>query len=171
MESTAPTDNTWYQQPWIWFVIGLLAVTMLASFAMLFIAMNNAPDLVVENYSNIEEFTEQTRAQDKRASELKLAATIYIDGEQLAINMSAAEPVQWPDSIVVRTVNSTLATLDSRAELYGNHGRYVGFIKLPNNAYDLHIEAPDGSWRLSQRAFGKPKTIELRAFDPAAQPQ
>jgi hypothetical protein len=171
MESAAPTDNTWHQQPWIWFVIGLLAVTMMASFAMLFIAMKNAPELVVENYSNIEEYTEQTRARDKRAAELELAATVYIDGNQLAINLQAAESMPWPDSIVVRTVNSTLAALDSQAVIYGSQGSYVGTVKLPNNAYYLHIEDPDGSWRLSQRAFGKPKIVELRAFEPGLQAQ
>ena len=74
-----PADNTWHQQPWIWFVIGLLVVTMLASFAMLYVAMNNAPDLVVEDYANIEQLTEQTREQDQRAAELGLSAELSID--------------------------------------------------------------------------------------------
>ena len=166
METQTPTDNEWHQQPWIWFIIGLLVVTMMASFAMLFIAMKNAPELVIENYSNIEELTEQTRTQDKRATELGLSAMVYVENRQLAIDMNSNDNSGLPTSIIVRTANSTMASLDSRAEMTGNNGRYVGELALPANGYDLHIEDPAGSWRLSKRVFGVPETIELKAFSP-----
>lgn len=159
-------NNAWHQQPWIWFVIGLLAVTMLASFAMLFIALRNAPELVVENYSNIEEFTEQTRAQDEQALALNLSANVYIKNGIMSVDLASTESVGWPDTIIVRTVNSTLSALDRRAEFSGSQGRYTGTIDLPDNAYDMHIEDPKGSWRLSKRAFGTPDSIRLEAFNP-----
>ncbi|MGI9290950.1 MAG: FixH family protein [Gammaproteobacteria bacterium] len=162
-------DNNWHQQPWIWFVIALLGVTMLASFGMLFLAMKNAPELVVENYSNIEEFTATTRAQDERARELGLSATVYIKNDIMSISFDTNNPVEWPETIVVRTVNSTLASLDRRAEFIGSQGRYTGSVELPGNAYDLHLEDPQGSWRLSKRVIGIPTTLEMSAFNPTEQ--
>jgi hypothetical protein len=164
--NTTVENNTWHQQPLIWFVISLLVVTMLASFGLLFLAMKNAPELVVENYSNIEEFTNQTRAQDRRANELQLQAKVSVQNGVMTIAMLAANEIRWPDAVVVRTVNSTLLALDRQASFPGAQGHYAGSIELPDNGYDLRIEAPDGSWRLSQRAYGKPATLELSAFRP-----
>jgi hypothetical protein len=163
--NTSAEHSTWQQQPLMWLIIVLLGVTILASFAMLFVAMKNAPELVVDNYSNIEEFTSQTFAQDKRARELKLSAVVYIREGVMSISLQGDEP-DWPDSIVVRAVNSTLAALDRRAEFSGSQGRYTGTIDLPGNAYDLHIEDPAGSWRLSKRAHGAPASIELNFVSP-----
>ena len=166
-----PADNTWHQQPWIWFVIGLLVVTMLASFAMLYVAMNNAPDLVVEDYANIEQLTEQTREQDQRAAELGLSAELSIDvaaGNSAVLVLRSSSTQQWPTTITVRTVNSTLASLDTNAVLSGTDGHYTGTLQLPGNAYDLHIEDPERTWRLSARLSGQPSRVTLTPYQPGS---
>ncbi len=166
--ANTPANNNWYQQPWIWFVIGLLAVTMLASFAMLFVAMTNAPDLVIEDYANIDAQTERTRAQDQQAVSLNLSAVVRVTEDKLQVELSGNDAASWPDSITVRTRNSTLAELDSEAVFYGNKGVYNGILTLPGNGYDLIIESADSSWRLTKKMFGGASLINLEAYRPGS---
>ena len=166
MTTIDQNDNYWYRQPWIWFVIALLAATMLASFMMLFVAMMNAPELVVTDYSNIDKQTNKTRAQDRMAVELNLTAVVYVEAANVRIELSSAEGLTLPDTLIVRARNSTLAKLDSAAELTGSNGAYTGTLPLPDNAYDLQVEDPLGNWRLSKRMFGRPAKTTLSAFMP-----
>lgn len=166
MNASDNPDNYWYKQPWVWFVIALLVATMLASFTMLFIATMNAPDLVIEDYANIDELTQKTRQQDRRAAELNLSAVVYVDDANVRIELSSDADIALPDSLIVRARNSTLAELDTRAELARSGTGYAGELSLPDNAYDLLVEDPLGNWRLSKRMFGRPAQTTLSAFIP-----
>lgn len=166
MNTSEHPDNHWYKQPWIWFVIALLVATMLASFMMLFIATLNAPDLVIEDYANIDELTEKTRQQDRRAAELNLTATVYVDQAAVRVELNSDTMTVMPDTVIVRARNSTLAELDTQAELTRSGETYAGELSLPGNAYDLLIEDPLGDWRLSKRMFGRPAQTTLYPFIP-----
>jgi hypothetical protein len=175
MLANEPTDNTWHQQPMIWMIIGLLGITMIASFAMLYVASTNAPDLVVADYSNINEISAQTRARDKRAVALGLSAVVLLEPANTAVptmkiqvQLKAGEAALWPDRIIVKTVNSTLAALDTQTELTGRNGNFSGTLDLPRNTYNLHIEDPERTWRLSKRVTGQPQQLELSAYKPGS---
>lgn len=147
-------------------MIALLVSTMMASFAMLFVASTNPPELVVESYANIDELTEKTRLQDQAAAELELTAGVRIDGTVISVELSGNEQAVLPASLVVYARNSTRAELDSKAELQGMNGLYQGVIALPDNAYDLRITDPEGNWRLSKRLIGQPSFTEITPFVP-----
>jgi hypothetical protein len=175
MMATEPTDNTWHQQPMIWMIIGLLGITMLASFALLYVASTNAPELVVDDYTNIAEISAQTRARDKRAAELGLSAAVLFEPANTAVptmkiqvQLKATEALPWPSRITVKTINSTLAALDTQTELTGHDGLYSGNLSLPSNTYDLHIEDPERTWRLSKRATGQIRQLDLSAYQPGS---
>ncbi len=38
--------NAWHQQPTMWIVLGVLAFTVVSSFALLFLAATNPPELI-----------------------------------------------------------------------------------------------------------------------------
>jgi hypothetical protein len=173
--TTEPADNTWHQQPMIWMIIGLLGITMIASFALLYTASTNAPDLVVDDYTNIHEISLQTAARDKRAVELGLTAAVSFEAVNSAsstlniqVQLKTSEAFVWPDFIIVKTVNSTLAALDTRTELTGRDGIYTGILDLPRNTYDLHIEDLERTWRLTQRVTGPTLELNLSAYKPGS---
>jgi hypothetical protein len=175
MMATEPTDNTWHQQPMIWMIIGLLGITMIASFALLYTASTNAPDLVVDDYTNIHEISLQTAARDKRAAELGLTAVVSFEAVSSAsstmniqVQLKSSEAFAWPERISVKTVNSTLAALDTRTELTGRDGIYTGILALPSNTYDLHIEDPERTWRLAKRVTGPTRALNLSAYKPGS---
>jgi hypothetical protein len=168
-------DSHWHQQPWVWFIIFLLASSMIASFAMLYVATTNAPELVVSDYANIEKFTEHTRNQDRRAAELNISGNLSFEKTAggaaihlIVLDLQADGISDWPGKILVRTVNSTTASLDTHTELLGSDGHYEGVLVIPDNAYDLHIEDPMQTWRLSRRLVGNPTATRLEPFRPAS---
>ena len=42
-------DSRWHRQPAMWIVFGILGFSVVASFAMLFIATSNPPELIDKN--------------------------------------------------------------------------------------------------------------------------
>jgi hypothetical protein len=69
-ESASAEDNVWYRQFYVWLVILLPACAVAASFATLYIATQNAPDMAVADYSSIEAIAEEQLARDQLAAGL-----------------------------------------------------------------------------------------------------
>lgn len=47
-------DNAWHRQPTVWLVLGILGCTIAASFALLYIATTNPPELIDKRPLRIE---------------------------------------------------------------------------------------------------------------------
>ena len=53
-QAVSAEDSAWHRQPVVWLVLGLLGVTILASFALLYIATSNPPELIDKAPTRIE---------------------------------------------------------------------------------------------------------------------
>ena len=174
-DPSAPENNIWYRQFYVWLIIFLPLCAVTASFATLYIAAKNAPELAVDDYASIQAFSDQQIDRDRRAAELSLSALLIVAdlGNEtgifpVEINLLAIENFQWPDSLHLRVVHSTKGALDADAEFVGMQGRYTGAIALPDGAYDIHLEDIERTWRLSTRVSGRPEQIALEAFRVAS---
>jgi hypothetical protein len=175
-DPAAPENNIWYRQFYVWLIIFLPLCAVTASFATLYIAAKNAPELAVDDYANIQTISEQQMSRDRRAAELSLGAVVNVgDATDIAntstveIELHAGDDFRWPDSVNLRVMHSTLSALDASAEFTGMQGHYTGTIALPGGAYDLHLEDIDRTWRLSTRVSGHPQQITLEPFRVANQ--
>lgn len=165
--SSVATGDAWYRQFYVWLIIFLPACAVVASFATLYIAAKNPPELAVESYSSIEATNAKNVTQDKEATRLALMGEINFGGTNNAgtgvlLRLQANNMQALPSSIVVRAVHSTQAAQDASAELTGADGSYAGSIKLPSGNYEIFVEDPDGAWRL-KRVSGQPTSIQLHA--------
>lgn len=71
----------WYRQFWFWFVFGpLIFIIILCGFTVS-IALNNADDVIIDNYYKEGRMINQTLDQDKRAKALGLSAELRFDLE------------------------------------------------------------------------------------------
>jgi hypothetical protein len=160
----------WYRQFWPWFIIALPTTAVIASFATLFIAVTNAPDLVIEDYTRIGEISMAQLDRDRRATELDLHATVTFratDNPQqqlLSIRLRGNDNARLPARIILKSVHSTLPSLDVEAELASSDGYYSGIFPLLIGTYNLHIVDPERSWKLSARSSGQPVTLELASL-------
>lgn len=101
----------WYRQFWPWFLIALPASIIVASFFMLYLAVNNSDTLVSDNYYRDGLAINKVLTQDLRAAELAMAARVeFADQKGLRIELSGREPL--PSSLTLRLSHPTNASGD-----------------------------------------------------------
>lgn len=157
-------SQSWHRQPSIWLVIGILGFTMVASFGLLYLAMANAPDLSVADYSRIESIAAEEQSRRARATELGLKAAIEFNNTnpaRIIVKVEALEQPEWTDSLRLRVVHTTLPAFDSESVLRGANGSYAGFVTLPPGSFQLVLEDMSGTWQLSQRTHIDQQGIEM----------
>lgn len=162
-------DNVWYRQFYVWLIIFLPACAVTASFVTLYIAAQNPPEMAVADYASIEAFAEEQIARDRRAAELGLHAELTFSDGKVSALLDSNNPTALPAIIGLRIQHSTTARFDTNVNLAGKDGVYTGSISLPSGAYDIHLEAPDLSWRLSTRASGNMTEVAIAAFKVAGE--
>ncbi len=169
MNDIRQDQDVWYRNFYVWLVIILPLCAVAASFVTLYIASANAPDMAVADYGNISAIAAQERKQDKLAAALGMQATLTFsygtENPALAsvrIELSSAETSQFPETLELRTVHSTIAALDSAASLRrSGPNTYSGEIAIPQGSYDMYISDAADTWRLGVRSFGYPGEIKL----------
>jgi hypothetical protein len=164
-ESVSAEDNVWYRQFYVWLIIFLPACAVAASFATLYIAAKNAPEMAVADYSSIEAIAAEQRTRDQLAAKLGLNAQLSFNDTAVTASIMANDLNALPATLVLRVKHSTTARLDREATLTGASGRYSGVIDLPAGAYDIQLLDPELAWRLSARTSGKPTTVSLIAIE------
>jgi len=166
-------DNVWYRQFYVWLIIFLPACAIAASFATLYIAMQNPPEMAVADYGSIEEISSEFADRNRHALELGLVADVTFtelaDQTAVAVKLRSNNVDPLPLILQMRVTHSTVASLDDLGELAGGEGYYTGTINLPGGAYDFHIEDEQKSWRLSTRVTGSPAALELAPYHPSQQ--
>lgn len=166
METTIPNDNTWHRQPVIWFVISLLASAVIASFTLLYVALKNAPELSVADYSNIVNIAAERNARLSRAGELGLTAVLEFSGEtpaQVKLHLRSSSAVVWPEILSLQLIHTTLGEYDRESILHGSDGRYSGIIELPPGAFVINVEDLQRTWQLGARTHTGAAQLELQA--------
>lgn len=160
-------NNVWYRQFYVWLVIVLPLCAVVASFATLYIAMQNPPEMVVEDYARIEAIAEENMARDRLAAQLGLTASLQMkdadsNGMTPLVLSLDGQPIDvLPLSIRVRVVHSTTSRFDAEAILTKTGERYFGAIKVPDSSYDLHIENLERTWLLSARPANGAMRVEM----------
>ncbi len=134
IDATAKTDTTpWYRQFWPWFLIVLPGAVVVASFYMLYLAINYSDTLVSDNYYRDGLAINLVLSQDVRATELGLVARLVFgpsntEGESiLALNLTAKEGAEWlaPDKLTLQVIHPTNADADRMMTLIAaGNGRY-----------------------------------------------
>ena len=166
-------DNVWYRQFYVWLIIFLPACAVAASFATLYIAAKNAPEMAVADYGSIEAISAEFADRNKRALELGLVADVTFtevaDRTAVTVNLRSSDAGKLPSVLQMRVTHSTVAKLDDQGQLAGGEGYYTGTINLPGGAYDFHIEDKQKSWRLSTRVTGSTTALELAPYQPSQQ--
>jgi hypothetical protein len=170
MNSIQIDTQPWYRQFWPWFLIALPATAVLGSFAMLFISIKHAPELVVPDYERIGETIKQQAARDNQASILELHARIEFKAtstpeSRLAIvTLTGNADAILPDAILLQSVHSTLQSMDTKTKLVGSNGYYVGEIPQLSGSYTLTLADIEGNWRLNTRAYGHPAELTINNY-------
>lgn len=139
----------WFKQFWPWFLIALPLVAVTGSISLVFTAMDNKPDMVVDDYYTKGKAINNDFALINRAKDLNIHASVSHADKQLLIRLKGT---QNKSSISLYLYHSTLAERDISAMLTANAKGDYHFHSDQNlnGKWQLRIEPFDKSWRLQR---------------------
>ncbi|AKX58987.1 hypothetical protein AKN88_02820 [Thiopseudomonas alkaliphila] len=82
MQQSDQTKSTWYKEPWVWFILGLLSTSVVLGLSLLFISLKNPPSLVVDNYYDAGKGINRSLERESLATSLKIQAELSLDQER-----------------------------------------------------------------------------------------
>jgi hypothetical protein len=152
-------DNkkSWFKQFWPWFLIGLPMVAVVGSVSLVFTAMDNKPDMVVDDYYVKGKAINHDFALINKAAELNIHAEIQQTDKKLLIIMQG---LQDKSSISFSLFHATLAKNDISAMLTADANGHYLFQSDQDltGKWTLRIEPFDKAWRL-QKTVNLPSSI------------
>jgi uncharacterized protein len=140
----------WYREPWPWFLMAGPAVAVVAGFATLYIALQSANPLVVDNYYKEGLAINRVLARDHLARQGGYAALGLPNGDRTMLRVMLSGST-LPAELRVRFVHPTLAGHDR--EIVAQRiqpGMYEARVSLPSAArWDVEVEGVGQPWRLT----------------------
>ncbi len=134
----------WYRQFWPWFIIGLLASSVIAGLTTVWISLQTTDSLVVNSGDDLQMVAERRISAERLASELGLAALLDIDLDSGAISVAMQSGVldDVPRQLELEFAHPAFADRDQVLPLH---------LALPdaqgNPVWSGHfVNVPDGRW-------------------------
>ena len=145
----------WYRQPWMWLVVGLPLVSVVASLGMVVISVIHRDELVRDDWYKAGRAINQDLHAEMRARELGLAATLTLEPAVPAVSVSIEHGDALPAQLQLLLVHSTLSQEDMTVIVTrGADGAWRGALpRLPMGKRHLMLEpmlpeADTARWRL-----------------------
>lgn len=146
-----PDSRPWYRQFWPWFVIALPASAVIAGITTLVIAINNADDLVAENWYRDGRAINRNLEAERLAAQLGLRATLSQSEGVIQVALAADSALPWPAQLALALRHPTLANEDIRLDLQ-HQGNGVYQAPLPAVSGERYISLSSEHWRLATKA-------------------
>ncbi len=101
--SSTPAITYWYQEPWAWFIAGIIAITVTWGTFVVGLSLYNADEVVVDDYYKVGKAINLDLRRDRRAVEQQLTAAIHIDDSSGALKVKMTGVVEsWPTQLRLR---------------------------------------------------------------------
>jgi uncharacterized protein len=141
-----------WREPWVWLIVGIPALTVVAGIFTWWIAAQRADSNVAEDYYKRGLAINRSLEREARARTLGIGATIELhDGNDLRVRFDGAFPAEPPRSITVQLTHPVRAEQDRKLSLDrqadGDYRIRSPLVAAGN--WGLTIEAQD--WRLAAR--------------------
>lgn len=148
-------EKKWYQYPYVWFVIGIPATSVVMSMMLIYFAINGRDPMVVDDYYRRGKAINEVLTRDKLAAEMGLIAAIRINSKArlVALDIKAKSKLTLPDFIELKITHATLGELDQLIRLYKKQpGQYHGQLLVPGlQAGKWYLELGTKQWRVTAK--------------------
>ncbi|MDP2561547.1 FixH family protein [Psychrobium sp. 1_MG-2023] len=160
------TIQPWYKQFWPWVLIFLPGCAVVASVTTLFIAIDNKPDMVVEDYYKKGKAIDVDLTRLENAYKLALKFRLTVTDDSLTVKQTFGEP--QTAALKVRFIHRTQEAKDFEQMITANgSGDYTLALEKPlQGKWTVQLESFDGHWRI-QTVDTYPSSIDtlLDSFD------
>jgi len=145
-----PQVTPWYRQFWPWFLISLPATAVIACTITIYIAIQNKPELVNNNYYQEGLSINERIKQDNRAAELSLQANLIFSEQTGKLNVYLTGDTSPLDTLILSIFAAGDAELDRSYTLQPiNTNLFSGDLpELPKGRFYISLEPEHREWRL-----------------------
>jgi len=138
----------WYKQFWPWVLIGLPMAAVIASVSTLFIAIENKPDMVVEDYYKKGKAINVDLTRLDNAYKLALKFRLTLTDDRLTLTQTFGETQNA--ALRIRFIHRTLKIndFDHLLTADGNGVYAVPLDKPVTGKWSIQVESFNGTWRV-----------------------
>ena len=160
----------WYQEPWVWFIIGLLATSMLWGVFQVTTAFKQADSVVIADYYQHGKTINADLTRQTNAEALNIEAILHIDELTGEIRASVAGDFQsYPTRLKLSFLSPVFADDDRIISLNRSiSGEYIGQLTTKiTGRYYIQLETLDTfipevgyetGWQLNKKTIISPDT-------------
>jgi len=138
----------WYKQFWPWVLIGLPSTAIIAGVTTLFIAIENKPDMVVDDYYKKGKAINVDLTRLDNAFALALKFRLGVTDERITLTQTYGEP--QTAALRIRFIHRTQKAKDLEQLITADgNGVFTLALKKPlHGKWTIQIESFNGSWRV-----------------------
>jgi len=138
----------WYKQIWPWVLIVLPLCAVVASVTTLFIAIDNKPDMVVEDYYKKGKAINVDLSRLHNAYRLALKFKLDVKDDKITIVQTFGEP--QTAALRIKFIHRTQKIKDFEQLLTANaNGEYILNLEQPvTGKWTIQLESFDAKWRI-----------------------
>ncbi|MCJ8169180.1 FixH family protein [Atopomonas sediminilitoris] len=126
--TTMSKSAAWYKQPWLLFLLGMLAFGVSGGTTLLIVSINYQDPVLSDDYYDVGKGINQSLARERLAEQLKLVADIRIDSTTGEVDMRLSG-MSLPSQLTLNVISPTQPNKDRTirmAQSPSEPSRYVG---------------------------------------------
>ncbi|EPL0721653.1 FixH family protein [Pseudomonas aeruginosa] len=166
-----PHPQPWYKHFWAWFIVALLATSVVLGLSLVTIAVRNQDTLVTDNYYEAGKGINRSLERENLAVRLQVHAKVKVDDLTGEVEVRLTGNSR-PEQLTLNLISPTQPEKDRRVELLRSNSdreRYVGQLTDAvegRRFVELLGQEGSGQWRLFEEEVVSPTVVMELGDEP-----